>query len=1056
MDKYRGLSTIPVLESKIEHLLGRLQDNVNIGSFQTQQELTRAYADIANKISAGAESRLYSLPKALGGSPVNESNMNFFLLGVYSELSYLLDTVRRTASMVEGNFNFGVASIRRLQASVKYIKQQLSVYSLYATNFGTKSYFGETFSNEDNIDRGSSFLSKEECFIDLAEGTISLPRLEDEDSWTIETVEIGANSNGVLGNNVEAGVPVRGALASVYDNNVDTWTEYEIVTDSEDPGGLKLELKISLNDIHPTNGIKIHPVFLGARSPFVLRSIDVSSDGLRWTSLKNDVRVAEFLDEDPEQRYHLSPHSSKFSGEFNITFAPRFVKFIKLQLRQGSAFPITDVNGFRRLRYAVGIKEISVFGHKYMSSGELIMKPIEFQDEFSVAGVRALVDPPFVPEEIGKVDYFMSFDDGTSWKQLTSFDQANVDVPEVLTPPEGIKSLRLKLNLTKDELAFSENTDDLPKRSTTEVITWPSRRPFDIPLQFKPVSGTLTVCDPDVGVRGKIYPKMVIGHGVYNDLVVNSGGTGNERRGNDQFKIKIPLRDITDPSSLYIYVNSAPWAGVSSVSDFPTEFTKRYVLQRSSDEALSSNDNVFEAVFGNGDSVNPKGAIPGPSDEISVVLPEQRGIVRGLAEPYLISLDFPSDGNKANTQIRAARDWATGVISEVISGGLTYYELEHKDLWIDSTYRGFVVIKDADGTLIGRASTSGESVAGTAFIVYKDFVDGISELEDPGDWTIDSRNGILYTSSTISTTYEITVQYYYEDVYYLADSDWDFVDGKIDEIQVYESGYVTADYERAITSGSKSATLLKQGVVQKSVRLPDGMLGSYSPFEVPFINGIKEFEDRGKLQDETVPTATSDATSIASFQITHNRDLISSSGIAFNETDSVGNATFVTEKVDLLSVTSTGDFFFDSAGTEGLGTGYVYVKLAGSGLSIPDGITCSYHYRDAYSSERMKGAYSVDIKNGIIHFGTRTSAAGTVTFKYTNYRIRHNISYQLNEGRDYSIDYDNKKVTILASAIGEAENKLNFNYQYIPQELKTEDLAPYYSPLLRALAVEVA
>jgi hypothetical protein len=396
MDKYRAITKLPVAEERIKHLLQRMDMNRNAGSYQTQEALSQIYAEINNSILKGFKERIYNLPKVIKGTPVNEELLNQFLLGVFSEVQYILASVRGTADLAEQNFNFAVSLIRKLQADLKYCKQDLSTYSLYASNFGDAMQFGETFSNAVNIDRGSSFLKESECFMDLAEGTISLPRMAESDTWDIDTIEVGTRSNGVLGNNVEAGVPVRGNIKSMYDKNTDTWTEYERVVEVEDDIGIKLELKIALKDTQVLNGIKIHPVFLGGRTGYLLSSIEVSEDGLQWISLKDDVRVADFLDETPEYRYHLSPHSSRFAGEFNITFAPRFTKFVRILIKQSSSIVITDTNGNRKLRYAIGIKEIEFYGHKYETAGEIISTEIPFSRDIDAVGIQSLVDPPNV------------------------------------------------------------------------------------------------------------------------------------------------------------------------------------------------------------------------------------------------------------------------------------------------------------------------------------------------------------------------------------------------------------------------------------------------------------------------------------------------------------------------------------------------------------------------------------------------------------------------------------------------------------------------------------
>ena len=118
MDQYRGITRLPLVESRVKHLLGRLAANRTVGSYRTQEELVRAYADIATQIIKGFDKRVYNLPKAVRGTPVNETDVNLYLLGMYSEILYTLDAVKNTAEMTEENFNFAIATIRSLQSVV--------------------------------------------------------------------------------------------------------------------------------------------------------------------------------------------------------------------------------------------------------------------------------------------------------------------------------------------------------------------------------------------------------------------------------------------------------------------------------------------------------------------------------------------------------------------------------------------------------------------------------------------------------------------------------------------------------------------------------------------------------------------------------------------------------------------------------------------------------------------------------------------------------------------------------------------------------------------------
>ncbi len=1061
MDRYRGIVGLPLLEARVNHLLDRLQNNLSFGSFQTQEELVRAYADIAARIGRGNDTAIYDLPRPVAGGTINESDLNAAFLGLYSEIIYLLSATKGSATLAESNFNFAAAAIRDIQSGVKRIRQQLAVYSLYTSRFGDSRFYGETFSTEENIDRGSSFLREKECSISLNDGTVSLPK-KGEDQWKIQKIEVGSVSNGVLGNNVEAGAPIRGALSSLYDGNVDTWTEYERVVSAEDADGLRLELKISLDDVRVVNSLRIHPILLGARTAPVIDEAKVSSDGRAWVSLKTEVRAAEFIGEKQEDCFHLSPGSSRFAGEFNITFAPRFVKFISLVIRQSSTFPITDVYGATRFRYAIAIKEIVAYGFKYEASGELVSKPVSPGGEFSVVSIISLVDPPLVPREVGGAEYYLSFDDGTSWNQLTSMEDASTEIEEVLSPENPVSSLRWKVKLFKDESVF-EKSIPRPLANTREVYNYLDRNTQLIKLLHRPKAGTISVCDPSIGSRGKLYPKMVLGKGVFSELK-HDGGTW-ERHGNTQLKLEVPLKEIDNPDDIYVYVNNMQ---VTRVKDWTsgTRFSRHCVVQRSADASSGLDDSTLEVVFGNDDGANPIGMIPGPTDTVSISFPPEDVAIEGIVAPYTLRLAYPSNGNKKDTQVKFLGQPTMIATTEFVPPGVFKFKFQSDHIRLDETTSPVLRMQidgvDVSGHSVGTsASYVGSSAipGSSSFIRYRVFVDGSSELDLAGDWTVDPIRGFLYVKTAVDNTYSYVLSYYPDPGVYLDEADWDFATGKLDEITVYESGYHSVEAVEAVASSVKSVDLTNAtGIVPKSVRIVGQIFGSaITPFEVPYINGMDEFETFGKIQDEEIPVATAvGIPAIAKFQLTHYENLVSTSGFLFSSL-TAPSSTFTTMVTNYASLTNTGDYYIDTTGTGGPdGLGYVYVVLSGVGVSIPSGETVAYYYRDTYSAERMRGAYSVDQKNGRVFFSELLTATGTIKYKYTPYSVIYNISREFSEGEGWRLKEDGQTIVLSPPSGTMMSGKVSILYDYELESLNVADLAPYYSPLLRALAVKVA
>jgi hypothetical protein len=254
-----------------------------------------------------------------------------------------------------------------------------------------------------------------------------------------------------------------------------------------------------------------------------------------------------------------------------------------------------------------------------------------------------------------------------------------------------------------------------------------------------------------------------------------------------------------------------------------------------------------------------------------------------------------------------------------------------------------------------------------------------------------------------------------------------------------------------------SSSEVINGIVTKSFRIQGGTLGGYRAFEIPFIDGREEFLGRAAIQDEEVSQFTSGADSIGSFRLTHWQNLVPSAELI--SSDPPPGVYFKEAKSNHASLGSQGDYYFDTTGAHGDGVGYVYVHMGGVGVSMPTGYTVSYQYYDEFSRERMKGSYSVDSVNGVVYFAeplTSTDVTKSVSFKYTPYKVKYNISLQLEEGRDYTVNAEARTISILPGAVGSSEKFLTINYKYLPETLRTLDLAPYFSPLVRAINIRVS
>ncbi|MCF1193287.1 hypothetical protein LRR18_16985, partial [Mangrovimonas sp. AS39] len=120
--------------------------------------------------------------------------------------------------------------------------------------------------------------------------------------------------------------------------------------------------------------------------------------------------------------------------------------------------------------------------------------------------------------------------------------------------------------------------------------------------------------------------------------------------------------------------------------------------------------------------------------------------------------------------------------------------------------------------------------------------------------TIDYSKGILYLATPTSSTNFTTCAFItYYDYVELDASQWDFVDGDSQTIEIAHSAYTPTPRESdAITAGVRVIEL-EPSIVPGSLILPTTTFSSGAGQEVDFIDGITELSSTIKVTDEAVP-----------------------------------------------------------------------------------------------------------------------------------------------------------------------------------------------------------
>jgi hypothetical protein len=428
-----------LLKEKLDKLSSTLQSSLKAGDFQTQE----GYFLEAIRILNGFY-RTLNEPQI--ESP-NVSQDQLPDLDIYQELwdklledlTIMFTEIENVEDLTVGNFNFATTEANRLTARLKTVSSKLGDYILYALHPTKDSlFFKDSFNDLSKIDVNSALLNVTECEINQDEGVVTLPVNRGEISAIriTETPIIDPSSNGIAGNNQELGAQHNGDVVTILDNNPDTWFEYENVVigtlDTKTP--LILGLTINLGSEAVINHIRVNPNNFGTKTTIQIDSIDTSIDGEVYTSVKDDIPVADFVTEDEANIFTLAPSTSKYAGQGLYTFTPRKAKYVRFVFRQTEPYVIDTPNG-ERLRYAIGLRDVDIRAFPYEGSGEIVSIPFEVGDEIRKVLLQSNQNPTTL-SELASIRYYISPDDGGTWYEIQPKELEGtsgvVSTPEIL------------------------------------------------------------------------------------------------------------------------------------------------------------------------------------------------------------------------------------------------------------------------------------------------------------------------------------------------------------------------------------------------------------------------------------------------------------------------------------------------------------------------------------------------------------------------------------------------------------------------------------------------
>lgn len=669
-NKYISQPPTEVMRARLKVLL----ENVNYlyGSKGTvlEQDVVNAYHSAMDLFLKSLDGSICgAVAKILKGSPADPFHYNVFTSSVNKDLEALFAETTALDKLIVAGFNSIIAEREQVIQVSKRISDKLGTYLLYSDpTLGGGYFFGDSFNSAENIEVGSDLLDTDECFLGQNEGVVLLPLDGQPDRPKIKSYTINKPSNGTPGNNYETDVLGKDEIEAIGDSEPNTWYEYEKVTAYESNTPLVLDLTIALEEISVINHIHVNPINFGTPSPVSIAVLETSKDGLEYVSIKDEVPIKDFISEEEENIFDLSPATAKFSGQGFYSFLPRKAQFVHIVLKQHTPYSINTANG-SRLRYAIGIRDINILGRKFKPEGSLISKPISIKEEARKIALWASENPIEI-SMLSDITHAISENDGATWRPIQPQRRSGFIVPEIIdynTIADGaietdlpVETLRHKISMTRNSDAFSGDVTLKEEKDTQiDIVSVPTGGNFSLSTTQKPIKETVRVVLPFYGSWScptSRYGSTVAGNSTPMDLDFLEFSVDVPPIGTVRYPL--PFKNIPNlPEHIRVFVNGEQIEycgktdealGNVSGGDSYTSYT----IVDSDSKVYFLNKGGKELQFGYTDSNGTqRGFLPPTGARIQLCLDGDNPRLELTDKGYVLLLTTSSDGFKENVNI---------------------------------------------------------------------------------------------------------------------------------------------------------------------------------------------------------------------------------------------------------------------------------------------------------------------------------------------------------------------------------------------------------------------
>ena len=720
-NKLETVSSSRFLQNKINLMLSNLNSDFAALDTRTKEDIIGSFNETVKMFYRTIDKPLFTYKEFQQGKTPNIKELNTSLRLASQDIQIMYTELSSIRERLAANFNSVNGQILKIKSNIADVSSTLTDYKIQNTNGRTPTFF-DLFVNQSKIETNDKSFDKDKAFIDTKNGRVTLPLDGEAEQLKPKRIQIIDGSNGTSGNNHEIGAVARDNIQLLIDGNMDTWFEYEQVSQNKITVPTILGLKIEFEQEKVFNLLDIASIAFPNGSYPAILEIKGSIDGSIFFDLKPYYIGELTKDSVGNEVIQLGERLENPADANMLLFHPRKLKYLIIKFIEDAPYLIRTPTGIKN-RIAIGIKEIKAKSQKYKIEGQLISSTHVSPSEINKVALSVQEN---IPEGFDtKFEYFISPDEGKSWEQISPTEKSDSSIPEVLNynldflqdakkTEKPVSSIKLKVNLSISQSESSTNKgSSFKKKDKTEFQTIGSTVAA-LPLEQSPLDA-VDMYQINFGSIGDGLP--------YKMRIVSTEEKAYAILPPEIFYLDGALalanEDIQVVNDGIIYAQTLDLSTKTATD-------KVYKIDRVNGVIIFS-----ETVGG-----VQHGKIPS-SETFLKIKREKANIERGDSTAT-VTTKFQSDMIKENIRLYQVSD-------EIKTVGI---KLRH----LACIHRLNV------SEIVEVIIPSGYAVLGNRV----DFVNGMKELRLPGDFSIDMKSGILYTFSEVANIDDIiiTVKYY--------------------------------------------------------------------------------------------------------------------------------------------------------------------------------------------------------------------------------------------------------------------------------------------------------